>query len=77
MIAQDNWGIAIDKDWELEIGIWDNFPQYAHIKYVKVSDGGDDPGVQIPGFQTTALLAIAIVTITGIGYSLNRKRKRA
>jgi len=79
MIAQDNWGIAIDKDWELD-NLWENFlstgPQYAHVKYVKITDGDGD-GVQIPGFQTTALLAIAIVTITGIGYSLNRKRKPA
>ena len=75
MVAQENWGIAIDKDWELDTYIWGNYPQYAHVKY---APGGDvEPGVQIPGFQTTALLAIAIVTISGIGYSLSRKRKHA
>ena len=81
MISHNNWGIAINNDWELDNYMWSGLlwtgPQYAHVKYLLDDVGDGDPGVQIPGFQTTALLAIAIVTITGIGYSLNRKRKPA
>ena len=70
-IAHTQYGFAINKDWEHDPirGM-----QFAYVKYIPAS-GGD--GVQIPGFQTVAILAIAIVTITGIGYSFNRKRKRA
>jgi len=68
-IAHTQYGFAINKDWEHDSvrGL-----QFAYVKYLPAS-GGD--GIQIPGFQTVALLAIAIVTITGIGYSFNRKRK--
>jgi len=71
-ISQNMYGIAMDKDWEFTniMGFVGTF-----VKYLPASGG--DGGVQIPGFQTAPLLAIAIVTITGIGYSLNRKRKRA
>ncbi|KKN59546.1 hypothetical protein LCGC14_0540890 [marine sediment metagenome] len=60
---------AIDKDWEFTPTALGN----AFVKYVGEPIGD---GVQIPGFQTASILAIAIVTVTGIGYSLNRKRKR-
>jgi len=71
-ISNNKFGIAMDKDWKFA-----NFRDYIHafVKYLPASGG--DGGVQIPGFETAPLLAIAIVTITGIGYSLNRKRKRA
>jgi len=70
-IAHTQFGFAINKDWEHDYvrGL-----QFAYVKYLPAS-GGD--GVQIPGFQTVAILAIAIVSITGIGYSFKRKRKRA
>ncbi|MHA2392920.1 MAG: ABC transporter substrate-binding protein [Promethearchaeota archaeon] len=72
MVAEPMSGYAIHKDWE--------FPEsgattYAFLKYLPEQEG--EPGVQIPGYQTAAILAIAVVTITGIGYSLNRKRKLA
>jgi len=68
MISHSMWGVAIDEDWELS-----DLMGYQFLKYLKL----EERGIQIPGFQTAAILAIAIVTITGIGYSLNRKRKRA
>ena len=71
-ISHNPYGYAIDKAWEHS---YMRDEQFAFVKYLLGGDG--DPGVQIPGFQTVALLAIAIVTITGIGYSFNRKRKHA
>jgi ABC-type transport system substrate-binding protein len=71
MISQNSYGIAMDKDWDY----FDIMGTWAFAKYLPASGGNG--GVQIPGFQTAPLLAIAIITITGIGYSLNRKRKRA
>jgi ABC-type transport system substrate-binding protein len=71
-ISHNVWGFAIEKEWQhnpIRGAIFSN------IKYLPAGDG--DGGVQIPGFQTVAILAITIVTITGIGYSLNRKRRRA
>ena len=69
-ISHAQWGYALDKDWE-----WGGIlGSYQFLRYLGT---GGDGGVQIAGFQTAAILAIAIVTITGIGYSLNRKRKRA
>jgi len=70
MISHSMWGIAIDEDWE-----YSSILGYQFLKYLPGE--ADDEGVPIPGFQTAVILAIAIVTITGIGYSLNRKRKRA
>ena len=70
-ISHSQWGYAIHKDWEYNILLG----EYSFVKYV--GSGGGGAGVQIPGFQIAAILAISIVTITGIGYSLNRKRKRA
>ena len=68
-ISHEQWGWAINKDWEYNILLGG----YAFVKYVgtPVSEG-----IQIPGYQPAGILAIAIITITGIGYSLNRKRKR-
>ena len=70
-ISHIPYGYAIDKDWAHS---YDRGEIFAFVKYLPASGGN---GVQIPGFQTAALLAIAIITITGIGYSLNRKRKPA
>jgi ABC-type transport system substrate-binding protein len=70
-ISHTPYGYAIDKDWEHS---YHRGEQFAFIKYLPAE--GDD-GIQIPGFHTVALLAIAIVTTTGIVYSLNRKRNRA
>ncbi|MHA2037456.1 MAG: ABC transporter substrate-binding protein [Promethearchaeota archaeon] len=70
-ISHNSYGIALHTDWEysdVRGGI------LAFVKHLPTSGGG---GVQIPGFQTASVLAFIIVTITGIGYSLNRKRKRA
>ncbi|KKN55194.1 hypothetical protein LCGC14_0584640 [marine sediment metagenome] len=71
MIASSLTGFAINKDFEWQL------PRlgYEFVKYIGTVGVG--AGTQIPGFQTAAILAIALVTITGIGYSLNRKRKRA
>jgi len=71
-ISHNSYGIALDKDWAFS-NVRD--VNYAFVKYLPASGGNG--GVQIPGFQTASILAIAIATITGIGYSLNRKRKRA
>ncbi len=73
-ISHIPYGFAIDKDWEHD---YQRGEIFAFIKYLPASGGVDDPGVQIPGFDTVALLAITSVTITGIGLSLNRKRKHA
>jgi hypothetical protein len=70
-ISHAQWGYAVHKDWEYNVLLGTGGYQYAI--YV---GAGDDGGVQIPGFQTDAVLVIAIVTTTGIGLSLNRKRKR-
>ncbi|MHA2474149.1 MAG: hypothetical protein ACXAES_13050, partial [Promethearchaeota archaeon] len=69
-ISHSQWGYAVDKDWEYNVLLGG----YAFAKYVGTGDGGG--GVQIPGYQTAAILAFAIVTTAGIAYSLNRKRKR-
>jgi len=72
-ISHAQWGYAVHKDWQYNVLLGTGGYQY--VTYVGA--GVDDGGVQIPGFQTAAVIAIATVTITGIGYSLNRKRKRA
>ena len=70
-ISHAQWGYAVHKDWEYNVLLGTGGYQYA------IYVGADvDGGVQIPGFQTDAVLVIAIVTTTGIGLSLNRKRKR-
>ena len=69
-ISHSQYGWAIGKDWEFS-------PPYLGNAFVIYLPGDvDDGGVQIPGFQTATLLAIAIVTTTGIVVSLKRKRKR-
>jgi hypothetical protein len=71
MISSSLEGYAINKDW-----VWQTPGYtYAFLKYVAtVGDGG---GVRIPGYEMAAVLSITMVTVTGIGLSLNRKRKRA
>ena len=70
MVSESMSGYAINKDWELiGLGTW------AHLNYLPEEPGVTEPGVQIPGFHPAALLAIAIVTLTGIGYSLKKKTK--
>jgi hypothetical protein len=71
MISSSKTGFAIDKDWEFPISALG----FEFIKYVATTDG--DGGVQIPGFHTAIILAIAIVTISGISYSIKRRRIRA
>jgi hypothetical protein len=78
-ICHNNWGIAVNKEWELEPYVWSalgGFP-FTFVKHESTQVGNGDGGIQIPGFQTVAILAIAIVTTMGIGYSLNKKRKRS
>ena len=72
-ISHAQWGYAVHKDWHYNLLIGTGGYQY--VKYVGA--GVADGGVQIPGFQTVAILAVSVVSIIGIGYSLNRKRKRA
>jgi hypothetical protein len=69
-ICHTQYGYAIDKDWE-----W--LPPFLGTEFVKYVGPPIEEGVPIPGFQTAAILAISVVTITGIGYTLNRKRKRS
>jgi len=70
MVSESMSGYAINKDWELSgLGTW------AFLNYLPEEPGVTEPGVQIPGFHPAALLAIAVVTITGIGYSLKKKTK--
>ncbi len=71
MISSSLEGYAINKDWEWHLPAY----SYAYVEYI-AEPPGDGPGEQIPGFQTAAILAISMVTITGIGYSI-KKRKRA
>ena len=71
-ISHSPWGFAIDKDWKHNYARGEIF---AFVKYQP--GGGDNGGIQIPGFQTVALLAIALVSIAGIGFSVNRKRNPA
>jgi len=70
MISHTKWGIALDKDWE-----YSHLLGYQFLKYLPEEEG--DGGQPIPGFNTAIILAFTIVTITGIGYSLKRKRKLA
>jgi ABC-type transport system substrate-binding protein len=69
-ICHTEGGYAIDKDWIYS-------PPYLSSAFVKYIGPPIQEGVQIPGFQTAAILAITVVSITGIGFSLNRKRKRS
>jgi hypothetical protein len=69
-ICHTQGGYAIDKDWEYQLPAHSN----AFVRYVGPPIA---EGVPIPGYETAAILAIAIVTTTGIGFSLNRKRKRS
>jgi ABC-type transport system substrate-binding protein len=69
MISHSKYGIALDKNWE-----YTPLLGYEFVKYVGTTDGGPPP-TPIPGFETAIILAIAVVTITGIGYSVKRKRK--
>ncbi len=72
MISHSKGGIALDKNWEFTTLLGFQF-----VKYV----GGDvvsgPPPAQIPGFETAIILTLVLVTITGIGYSVKRKRKLA
>ncbi|KKN13792.1 hypothetical protein LCGC14_1002720 [marine sediment metagenome] len=70
MISSSLTGFAINKDFEWQLPRYG----YAFVKYIGTFGGG---GVQIPGFEMAAVLSITIVAFTGIGLSLNRKRKRA
>lgn len=67
-ISHSQWGYAINKDWNYTILLGSAFVTYVGPPIKE--------GVQIPGFLTAAILAIAVVTTTVIGFSLNRKRKR-
>ncbi|MHA1991670.1 MAG: ABC transporter substrate-binding protein [Candidatus Hodarchaeales archaeon] len=69
-ICHTQYGYAIDKDWE-----W--YPPYLGTEFVKYVGPPIEEGVPIPGFQTAVIIVISVVTITGIGYTLNRKRKRS
>ncbi len=68
-ISHAQWGYAINTDWEYNILLGD-------LQFVKYVGSPVSEGIQIPGYQPVGILAIAIITFTGIGYSLNRKRKR-
>jgi len=73
MVSESMSGYAINKDWSLsELGSW------AFLKYLAGDDGppGLPPSEEIPGFHLAAILAFSMVTMTGIGYSLKKKRKR-
>lgn len=70
MISHGEGGIALNTDWEYDLLLG-----YQYIKYV--AEGHVAPGEPISGFQTVALLAVAIATTAGIGYSMKRKRKHA
>ncbi len=69
-ICHTQYGYAIDKDWVF------HEPQLG-TEFVEYIGPPIAEGIPIPGFQTAAILAISVVSMTGIGYSLNRKRKRA
>jgi len=71
MIASSLTGYAINKDWEFLMPAY----SYAYVKYV--AEAPVTPGEPIPGYPTLALTAITLVTATGLGYSFNKKRKRA
>ncbi|MHA2326244.1 MAG: ABC transporter substrate-binding protein [Promethearchaeota archaeon] len=71
-LSHSQWGYAVHKDWEYNVLIGTG--GYQFVRYV--GTGGDGGGVQIPGYETAAILVISIVTTTGIGLSLKRKRKR-
>jgi len=68
-ICHTQFGYAIDKDWEyVEPYLSTGFVRYVGPPIVE--------GVPIPGYETAAILAITIVTTMGIGFSLNKKKKR-
>jgi len=69
MVAESMSGYAINKDWEFPAGALG----FSFLNYLPEDEG--DGGTQIPGFQTAIILAFAIITMTGIGYSVKRKRK--
>jgi len=71
MVAESMTGYAINKDWEFPAGALG----FSFLKYLPEEE--DDGGTQIPGFETAIILAIAIISMVGIGYSLKRKRKLA
>ena len=71
MVAESMTGYAINKDWEFPAGALG----FSFLKYLPEQD--EDGGTQIPGFETAIILAIGIIAMTGIGYSLKRKRKLA
>jgi len=72
MISHSKGGIALDKNWE-----YAPLLGYQFVKYVGSADDGGAPPTPIPGFETAIILTVVIVTITGIGYSVKRKRKLA
>ena len=68
-ISHSQWGYAINKDWTYP-------PSAVGYQMLRYFGPGVVEGVQIPGFQNAVILAVSLVTVMGIGYSLNRKRKR-
>ena len=69
-IVHTQGGYAIDKDWEyVQPALGTEFVKYVGPPIAE--------GIPIPGYETAVILAIATVTTMGIGYSLNRKKKRA
>jgi ABC-type transport system substrate-binding protein len=71
MISENMWGYAINKDWELPEGSLG----FSFLRYLP--EVAEDGGQPIPGYQTAAILVIASVTISGIVYSMKRKKKLA
>jgi len=76
MVAEPMTGYAIDVDWEFPLS---GATSFAYLKYLPEGPGEPPgpPGEEIPGFGIVALLAVALVTTAGIGYSMKRKKKRA
>jgi len=70
-ISHSQWGYAVDKDWEYNVLIGGGTYAFARFVGPPIVEG-----VQIPGFQTAAILVIALVTTAGIGYSLNKKKRK-